>query len=113
MLRHNGCQFTQRLIQRHKVYAGISTETVSFANGYFVLRAAALGGMVLAGVVYQNISHHGCRQPEELGATLQVDLMLIDEPKIGFVDQSRWLECVIMILTTEITTSQPAKFVID
>jgi hypothetical protein len=54
-------------------------------------RAPALGALLVAGVVDQDMSHQRRRHAEKVGAVLPMDGGLVHQPQVRLVHQSRRL----------------------
>jgi hypothetical protein len=77
-------------------------------NGYSLDPLAALVGMVTPCAIDEDAPHDLCGDTEEVRATPPINLTLIDESEIRFVDECRWLESMPRPLTTELPTRDPA-----
>jgi hypothetical protein len=64
-------------------------------------------------VINQDVAHQLCGESEELSAILPVQITLIDEAEIGFVDDSRSLQGVIRALSAHVVMSQTVQLLID
>ncbi len=87
-----GCRLLHSLIDRH------ARDTL-----------AALGRIVATGVVDEDPPHDLCGDPEEMRPIPPIDLALIDESQIRFVDERRRLQGVARPLTTKLAPRDAAQ----
>ncbi len=64
-------------------------------------------------MVDQNPAHHASGDPEKLRAVLPVYGLLVDEPEIRFVHESRGLQCVIGAFSIQILLRKAPQFVVN
>jgi len=84
-----------------------------FFEGELVGGAAALLGVVGAGVLDEDAAHQLGGDAEEMGAVFPIDAGLIDQLEVGLVDEGGGLECVIGALAAHVGTGDAAEFVVD
>jgi hypothetical protein len=75
--------------------------------------AAALRISVASRVVDEDASHYLSRDGEEVRAVGPLNVSLIDEPDVSFVDQSRGLQSVTFALTAHVAARKAMEFVVD
>jgi hypothetical protein len=64
-------------------------------------------------VIDENPAHHLRRDTKEMRSILPVDVVLVDEPDVGLVNEGRRLQGVIGTLASELARRHPAQFRID
>ena len=65
----------------------------------------ALVGVTGASVLDENTAHLGCSKGEEVGLTLPVHLIYVDQPQVSLMDQSRGLQGVPHFFPAHVITS--------
>ena len=68
---------------------------------------------MLARMVHQNAPHELRRNPVELGAVLPASSLLINQAKIGLVNQGSGLQRVIRSLAPQVVSRQTSQFALD
>jgi hypothetical protein len=68
---------------------------------------------VTSRVINQNAAHQLCRDRKEVSAVVPLYMLLLDEPEVRFIDQSRCLQRVANMFSTHIAISHPAQFPIN
>ena len=76
------------------------------------LAAAALGGIVLAGIIYEHLPHQLCRDSEEVRPVLPVDPAKAYKPQKSLIHQCGRLQRVTRALVTERTRCDAPKFTV-
>ncbi len=75
--------------------------------------AAALGSAQSTRVVDQYLPHDTRHHRQEVSAVGELGRRFVEEPYVGFVDQSRWLESMTGPLAAKKRLRDPAQFAID
>jgi hypothetical protein len=71
--------------------------------------APAFGILVLARMVYQNVSHYLGRHRKKVRSILPLYVLLIHEFNVGLINESRSLQSVIASLSSHETARQSAQ----
>jgi NAD-dependent dihydropyrimidine dehydrogenase PreA subunit len=64
-------------------------------------------------VIDQDATHNLCGDCEEVRTICPVDVLLIDETNVGFVDQCGGLQSVTLAFTTHVTAGEAMEFVVN
>src|SRR5215213_5272985 len=78
-----------------------------------MLSPRAAFGVVTPRVVDQDTAHRLRRCRHEMGAVLPVHALVIDQPQVGFVDESRGLQAMAGALAPHVVVRQTTEFVVD
>jgi len=65
------------------------------------------------GVIDQNPAHELRGKTDELCAALPVQVLLIEQAQVGFVNQRRPLQRVALTLTSQLSIGKPAQLPVD
>jgi hypothetical protein len=77
------------------------------------VRAAPLRRLILACVVNQYAAHQVRGDPEEVGAVLPLDVVLVDQAQEDFVDEGGGLQRVVVPLAPDVIAGQPPQFFVN
>ncbi len=117
LLWRDSGQLVQRVIERDQIEIGFARESVAdagqFLQGKFVGITTAFGRLHGARVLDQNLAHEIGGHAEEMSPVLPIDLGLVDEPHIGFVDQRGRLQGMARPFPAQMMIGQPAQLSID
>jgi hypothetical protein len=106
-------QSQKRLVQRDDVdVLGISGRVVIGERNQLP-PGASLGGMLRAGVVDENPPHDLRGDAIELRTIPPLYAPLIDEPKVRFMNERRWLQRVSGELVSKVSRRDPPQFFIN
>ena len=112
LARIDGAESVERLVQDEDVHLLSPRGSLDVAQGNLPHVPPALAGGVVARMVDENPPHHDHGESDELRPVLPVDVPLIDQPKVGLVDERGGLERVVAPLAEEIPSGQPAQLVV-
>ncbi len=96
-------------MERDDLYRRARRGVVDGRQRHAVGSAATFCGDAIAGVVHEDAAHHHRGQPKKLGAVVPVDISLIDQARIGLVDEGRGLESVIAALPSHECPREASK----
>jgi hypothetical protein len=113
MLRVEGRQPYQRIVERNQIQVRLAANAICCADGYPVRLGSALGRFALPRVVDKDVSHELRSDPKELRAAGEARGPLTHKPQIDFIDQRSGLKCVIGSFTLQVFLCQTAQFVLD
>jgi hypothetical protein len=74
---------------------------------------ATLGRCSIARVVQQDAAHHGCGQPDKLGAVPPVHAPLVHQPQVCLVDERGRLQRVAAPFAAHVRSRNPAELLVD
>src|SRR5580698_8826180 len=66
-----------------------------------------------AGVINENPAHELCGNGEKMRPIFPTHAFVVDQPKIGLVDESSGLQAVPRLLAPQVVTSEAAEFVVN
>ena len=75
--------------------------------------ASTLLAVLVASIIEQNPAHYLRRDAEEMGAILPLDLSLIDQTQVRFVDQRGRLQGMIRVLPPHVAVRQAMQFALN
>jgi hypothetical protein len=109
LLQVEPSQIIQGIIEGHQF------EALAVEHGERILQRHALATVtfaciLLSGIVDQNLAHDQCHQPKELSFILKLQLFLIRQAKVGFVNQGGALQSVTGALVSQVPVSEQAQF---
>ena len=102
----------QRLIKGDQLCSSFRVQDSEVFEGHF-LPPTALGASVITSVINQYVAHQLGSESEELSAVLPVQIILVHEAEIGFIDDSRSLQRVIRALPAHVVMCQPMQLLMD
>jgi hypothetical protein len=105
-------QRAQGVIQRHDIDRP-RLRDIDADRQRHLMRGAALGGLMAARVVDQDLSHQARRDGDEVRAILRGGRPSVEEPEVGFVDQGFGFERVRATLAAQVAVRDGAQLVVD
>ena len=102
-------QFRQCIIDCNHHGWPVCGDVKSLIEWHFCGAATPLSGISRAGVIDQNLPHNLRGYRHEVSPALIIRLILLYQPRVGFVNQSCRLERVAGPLVAEVPSRQPPK----
>ena len=106
-------QALEGVIQREHGYLLGNDRLYSLFERHALDTIASLACVVATGVVDEDPPHDLYGDPKEMSSTLPIDLPLIDESQIGFVDERRRLQSMPHPLAAKLARCDAAQLGID
>lgn len=106
-------ELDERVIEREELARSWLGGADPIVQHHLHARAGTLGGLMFAGVIDEDATHHLRRYREEVRAILPGDAVLLHEPHEGLMHQRRWLKCVIGPLATQVRASPSLQFAVN
>src|SRR5579883_61281 len=88
LLRIEFGELLKSTVQLQDIHPRIGKHAQRILEPDRLAKALAFGGLIGASMIDQDAAHHAGGNAQEMSAVLPVDRVLIDQPKIGFMDQS-------------------------
>src|SRR5262245_23820016 len=114
LLRVEGRQFFQRLVQRKQIEPALLSGQVAHVGQIKLIVAAPSLRRVSRARALDQYASHGCRgDAEELRPVLPGNPALVDQSNISLVYQGGRLECVVRALAAKIAFGDPMKLIVN
>jgi hypothetical protein len=102
----------QRFVQGEDVGSRTFSRLVTGERNAFESSTALLSETCSC-MIDENAAHQARRNPEEVRSVTPLDVPLVDEAHVGFVDESRWLERLSGDFTSHLSRGYAPKVVVD
>src|SRR5262249_24390959 len=92
----------QRVVQRDQLLRSLLPQDRRILQLYLLSARSSLLILVLSGVVNEYVPHYLSRDGEKVCPILPLDVLLIDQAQIRFIDESRGLKSMAQSLPSHI-----------
>ena len=74
---------------------------------------SSLLSMARARAFDQNLSHRSCGNGKKMGTVLPLQILVTQQPQIGFMNQCRGLQGLPVAFPTQVSPGEPAQFLVN